>query len=70
MPQAFRQLHTMAGSSGSFGYMELGDHARELELKVNTLIKSMESATDEQRSDLRAQLQQFIDWVNATVINA
>lgn len=33
-----RVLHTMAGSAGTFGFPQIGDRARDLELKLKTLM--------------------------------
>ncbi|MBR7746451.1 diguanylate cyclase [Undibacterium baiyunense] len=33
-----RQLHTMAGSAGTFGFPEMGDNARQLEIKLKAYV--------------------------------
>jgi HPt (histidine-containing phosphotransfer) domain-containing protein len=48
-----RLAHSMAGSGGTFGFEELGDAAKALELSVQRLKESGEQATAAQREEVR-----------------
>ncbi len=60
-----RHLHTLAGSAGSFGFIELGKRARALEIQINDLPKDV-STTDIAITQLGANLQSFITWCTST----
>jgi hypothetical protein len=46
----------MAGSGGTFGFEELGDAAKALELSVQRLKESGEQATAAQREEVRGAI--------------
>lgn len=48
-----RLAHSMAGSGGTFGFTELGDAAKALELSVQRLKESGARATAGQREEVR-----------------
>lgn len=49
-----RLAHSMAGSGGTFGFEELGDAAKALEISVQRLKESGDGATAAQLEDVRA----------------
>jgi HPt (histidine-containing phosphotransfer) domain-containing protein len=51
-----RLAHSMAGSGGTFGFEELGDAARALELSVQRLRESGEQATAAQHEEVRSAI--------------
>ena len=51
-----RLAHSMAGSGGTFGFEELGDAAKALELSVQRLKESGELATAAQRDEVRSAI--------------
>lgn len=53
-----RQLHSLAGSSGTFGYAELGSRARALEQRI---IPQLMDAPPES-TELLADLREFTNW--------
>ncbi|MGZ3159667.1 MAG: Hpt domain-containing protein, partial [Burkholderiaceae bacterium] len=62
-----RLLHTLAGSSGSFGFAELGLQARTMEKEINALMASGDINLAAARAQLDEHLRYFIQQVmNAT----
>jgi chemotaxis protein histidine kinase CheA len=61
-----RHLHGIAGSGGTFGYTELGDRARALEIRINELPKN--SAATDQSALLHDQYA-YLDWVQAQYVD-
>ena len=63
-----RQLHTIAGSAGSFGYTELGDRARQCEHRINAALKSLTPENpiiDHQFFvEFIPELRQFMQWIS------
>ena len=53
-----RQLHSLAGSGGTFGYIELGNRARALEQRVKPQLR--EGSPDP--AALLTDLREFSDW--------
>jgi HPt (histidine-containing phosphotransfer) domain-containing protein len=51
-----RLAHSMAGSGGTFGFEELGDAAKALEMSVQRLRESGDAATAAQGEEVRAAL--------------
>ena len=51
-----RLAHSMAGSGGTFGFEDLGDAAKALELSVQRLKESGEQATTAQREEVRGAI--------------
>jgi chemotaxis protein histidine kinase CheA len=49
-----RLAHSMAGSGGTFGFDEVGDAAKALEMCVQRLRESGDAATEAQRDEVRA----------------
>lgn len=68
-----RQLHSLAGSAGMFGYPEFGDRARALEIRIKSLLKSEFSSDADsidafvQNTFIRDQ-QEFIAWIRENVV--
>ncbi|MET3108201.1 chemotaxis protein histidine kinase CheA [Oxalobacteraceae bacterium GrIS 2.11] len=60
-----RQLHSLAGSAGTFGYTELGDRARELENRINDMFKANDLYSEPTRSTFIRDQQAFMAWVEA-----
>jgi len=58
-----RQLHSLAGSAGTFGYTELGDRARELENRINDMVKANDLSSDPGRSTLIRDQHAFMVWI-------
>ena len=54
-----RLAHSMAGSGGTFGFTELGDAAKELEMSVQRLKDSGAGATAAQREDVRRAIREL-----------
>lgn len=63
-----RQLHSIAGSAGSFGYAELGLNARSLELQLEVHLKSGDMTTASTRAEFMAAMDTFIKWVTLSYI--
>ena len=63
-----RHLHSMAGSAGTFGYAELGDRARELELRANEILKSAIMTTDQNRAHFILDLHHYMTWVDDSFV--
>ena len=63
-----RQLHSMAGSAGTFGYDELGDKARALELRASDIFRSETMTTEKNRTDFVADMRSYMDWVRNNFI--
>ncbi len=63
-----RQLHSMAGSAGTFGYPELGDKARALELRAGDIFRSETMTTEENRANFVADLRTYMAWVSQNFI--
>lgn len=51
-----RLAHSMAGSGGTFGFEELGNAAKTLELSVQRLKESGDRATAQQREEVRSAI--------------
>jgi HPt (histidine-containing phosphotransfer) domain-containing protein len=51
-----RLAHSMAGSGGTFGFEELGDAAKALELSVQRLRESGDAATAAQLEEVRSAI--------------
>ena len=64
----YRQLHTIAGSSGSFGYDELGTRARQLEIRINAQLKSGEFANPQTRQGLITELRALMQWIDTNYV--
>ena len=58
-----RLLHTLAGSSGSFGFAEIGLRARAIEHSINTLLASQDSETEPRKIALKENVGDFCQWV-------
>jgi HPt (histidine-containing phosphotransfer) domain-containing protein len=56
-----RVLHTLAGSAGTFGFVELGLRARKLEEAVNQLIRDG-TAVDHGLAEIGDELTDFLRW--------
>ena len=54
-----RLAHSMAGSGGTFGFTELGDAAKALELSVQRLKESGAQATAGQREEVRNAIREL-----------
>jgi chemotaxis protein histidine kinase CheA len=57
-----RYLHSIAGTAGTFGYAELGERARELELRLEPALQGGATAIEviqETLPDFRA----YLEWV-------
>jgi HPt (histidine-containing phosphotransfer) domain-containing protein len=54
-----RLAHSMAGSGGTFGFAELGDAAKALELSVQKLKDSGDGATPAQREEVRRAISEL-----------
>lgn len=54
-----RLAHSMAGSGGTFGFTELGDAAKALELSVQRLKESGARATPGQREEVRRAIREL-----------
>lgn len=62
-----RLLHTLAGSSGSFGFNELGARAKKVEHAVSTLMQSDGNGSEQARNEFGETLSQFMQYaLNAT----
>ena len=61
-----RQLHTIAGSAGSFGYDEFGKRARQCERRINDLLKSLNAERPHLDypliAELNIELHEFMQW--------
>lgn len=57
-----RLLHTLAGSSGSFGFAELGVRARAIEMDIKAMTASGATPSTQQQAALQAQLAEFTQW--------
>lgn len=61
----YRQFHTLAGSAGTFGFAELGNGARALEVRVATLLQEKTFEPD-QAAALSFEARQLVAWCNDT----
>jgi len=59
-----RQLHSIAGSAGTFGHTELGDRARGLEHRINDMLKTDSVTRDPERSEFMHDQRDFMVWVD------
>jgi diguanylate cyclase (GGDEF)-like protein len=59
-----RLLHTMAGSAGTFGFIELGNRARALESRVSLLLAAPAIAPDA-HAPLAEAIAAYLDWYRA-----
>ncbi|PRC93840.1 Hpt domain-containing protein [Solimicrobium silvestre] len=60
----YRLLHSLAGSSGSFGFSELGDRASELEQRINEILKSDDIAALQGRLEFIRDQRKFMVWMS------
>ena len=63
-----RHLHTLAGSAGTFGHTELGDRARGLEHRINTMLKTDTVSNDPARSEFMHDQRDFMAWVDSQFV--
>ena len=63
-----RQLHSIAGSAGSFGYAELGLNARSLELQLEVHLKKDGMTTLSTRTEFTIAMHEFMRWVTVNYI--
>jgi chemotaxis protein histidine kinase CheA len=64
-----RHLHSMAGSAGTFGHNELGDRARELENRINDMLKSGDVSSDPVRLAFILDQRNFMAWISEQYVN-
>ena len=64
-----RQLHTMAGSAGTFGFPEMGDLARQLEIRLKGFIAG-ETWDFAKVKSFAGDVYQYIDTANQVQISA
>jgi len=57
-----RQLHSLAGSAGTFGHAELGNRARELEHRINSMLKTETAYVDPTKSAFMLDQRNFMLW--------
>lgn len=62
----YRLLHTLAGSSGMFGYPELGNSARAIENRIKPILKGNQADA----TALIADLHDFMSWITIHYITA
>jgi chemotaxis protein histidine kinase CheA len=58
-----RHLHSLAGSGGTFGYHDLSDRARALELRVNDILKTNDVTSEPARSAFLEDQRALMSWV-------
>ena len=58
-------MHTLAGSSGSFGFEEMGTRARAIEKKIHSLIDTGIVNQGQECSLLQTEVRQFVQWGRA-----
>jgi len=63
-----RQLHTLAGTAGTFGHDELGDRARELEDRINTMLKTDTVSDEPLKSEFMHDQRVFMVWVGSEFV--
>jgi len=63
-----RQLHTLAGTAGTFGHEELGDRARELEDRINTMLKTDTVSDEPLKSEFMHDQRIFMVWVDSEFV--
>ena len=63
-----RQLHTIAGSAGSFGYAQLGLSARTLEHRLNEHFASGCMQDASQRAEFSTAMLEFMEWATANFV--
>ena len=63
-----RQLHSIAGSAGTFGHDELGDRARTLEHRINDMLKTDTVSSETTRSEFMHDQRDFMLWVDARFV--
>ncbi|WP_417518962.1 diguanylate cyclase domain-containing protein [Marinobacter sp.] len=56
---AYHLLHRLAGSAGTLGFTQLGEHARKLEIAIKPLADQIAAGADNE--SIRLQLNQFLD---------
>lgn len=56
-----RYLHSLAGTAGTFGFQELGERARALEIDLEP---ALNGGVDAERviADMQPHLQNYLDW--------
>jgi HPt (histidine-containing phosphotransfer) domain-containing protein len=57
-------LHTLAGSSATFGFRALGHHARNIEQRLRVLM-TFEAVAPDEWSAWLAELDVFVEWALA-----
>jgi len=64
-----RHLHSMAGSAGTFGHDELGDRARELENRINDILKAGDVTSDPVRLAFILDQRNFMAWISKQYVD-
>ncbi|MCL7943012.1 diguanylate cyclase [Marinobacter sp. ATCH36] len=60
---AYSALHRLAGSAGTFGYNELGDHARVLEERLKPLAERLSADIDKDSDHREEDTQQLLEVI-------